>query len=60
MTWQTNTWFLLLVTSYPYDVAIAIFSVSTQRKEQLRTKTIHLYYLALVDAWTKSSGNGHQ
>ena len=41
-----------------YDVSIAIFSVSTQRKGQQMTKTIHSYYLALVDAWSKSFGNG--
>ena len=42
-----------------YDVAISIFQVSTQRTGPHAQNTIHAYYLALVETWTKAFGTGH-
>ena len=42
-----------------YDVALRIFSYSTQPESTKMTEVVHGYASALVNAWQKSFGSNH-
>ena len=42
-----------------YDAAIAIFNITQNPKRSKMKRTIHAYYVALVNVWTKSFSKDH-